>query len=487
MFARFLRILDYGILKFIRNQGGIMSGKKKMAAINPFALIFAVIVIAGLLVFIVQPGLLENGVYTPLEKNTFNFNNLFNIFRAIPYGLKDSANIMILIIIVGGALEIYKKSGAIDTGINSLISSFGKNSQMLMLAVLIIVFSAIGGFLGWIEVLIPFAPLMIAVVLALGFDAMTAVAVLIVSPMAGFLAGPTNLYTVGVANTIIIGMGNVPADYDVFTGLEFRLVVWSITTLIAVLYITRYARISSKNAERSLVKDIDVSDLKIEIKTNEKLTLRQSIVLFLILTAMIMTVIGMRIGFNGVKWSIDDISAVFFLSAILAGFVAKISVSDIANTFIKGASGAIGGALVVGFARGVFWVMNAGKINATIIYHLTNLLRGTSTAVTAVGIIFIVSLINGLIPSGSGKGALLMPILMPIAIELGLPIQTTVLAYQFGDGITNMFWFSYGTLLIFLSYGKVPVQKWYKFIIPLLGIFFIEGIIATLIAVNIGF
>ncbi|WP_213996977.1 AbgT family transporter, partial [Tepidanaerobacter syntrophicus] len=131
--------------------------------------------------------------------------------------------------------------------------------------------------------------------------------------------------------------------------------------------------------------------------------------------------------------------------------------------------------------------LNAANVNATIIYSAIKLLEGTSPFVAAIGIVIIVTFINGLIPSGSGKGALLIPILVPIGLSLGLTHQTTVLAYQFGDGITNMFWFSYGTLLIFLSYGKVPLDKWYKFFIPLMGIFYVIAFVFIVIALKIGY
>ena len=173
-----------------------MKKSKKPLSINPFVIIFYVVIVCGLLTFLITPGILEDGVYTPLPRNEFNFNNLFNIFRAIPYGIKDSANLVILILVVGGALEIYNRTGAIDAGISALVTKFGKGSNTMLLVLLIVVFSAIGGFLGWIETLIPFIPLVISFLLALGYDSMTAVAVCIVSTMGGFVAGPTNLYTV---------------------------------------------------------------------------------------------------------------------------------------------------------------------------------------------------------------------------------------------------------------------------------------------------
>ena len=132
-------------------------------------------------------------------------------------------------------------------------------------------------------------------------------------------------------------------------------------------------------------------------------------------------------------------------------------------------------------------VSNAENRLDTIVYNATNLLKGLPPLAAAIGMVILISFINGLIPSGSGKGALLSPIIIPIAMELGLTSQTSVLAYQFGDGITNMFWFSYGTLMIFLNYAKVPVNKWYKFFVPLMVIYFLLSFVTLGIAIAIGF
>lgn len=460
--------------------------EKKGFSVNPFVLIFCVVFVMGLLTFVITPGTLTDGVYTALPRNEFNFNNFFNIFRAVPYGLKDSANIMILILIMGGALGVYKQTGAIDNGIATMVHRFGKSFHSVVLVTFITVFSVLGGFMGWIEVLIPFVPLVVAVVLALGYDSLTAVAICIVGPMAGFMAGPTNLLTVSVCNQVAIDLGFVPADYDVLTGLNFRLVLWVVVTLVGILYIMTYANRVHKDPSKSLVAGMDVSDIRLDTSNvaDAKLTGRQVIVLLTILAAIVMTIIGMRVGFNGVVWALDDVSAIFLCSALVSGLVGKMAPGELANAFVEGAKGSISGALVVGFARGVYWVMNAANINATVIHTLTELLRGTSPLVAAIGIILIVSLINGLIPSGSAKGALLAPILVPIGLELGLSVQTTVLAFQFGDGITNMFWFSYGTLLIFLGYGKVSIQKWWKFFVPLMIIFFLIGFVSVGISIS---
>lgn len=461
--------------------------EKKGININPFVLLFGVVFVAWIFTFIITPGTLEDGVYTELPKNALSFNTVFNLFRAIPMGIKDTANLVILVLTIGGALEIYKGTGGIEAGITTLVHKFGQNSRGVLLVMLTLVFSVIGGFLGWIEVLIPFAPLVVAVVLALGYDSIVAVAVLIIGLMGGFMTGPTNLYTVGVCNGILQNMGLLAADSDVFVGLGYRAVVWSVTTIISITYIMMYAQRVTKDPSKSYVQGIDVSDLVLDTSKEVKLTGKHILVLLSILAAMIMTVIGMQYGYGGVKWGIDDVSAVFLASAIFSGIVGGLHPSDIASAFVRGAGSAIGGALIIGFARAVYWIMNTASVNATIIYHATQLLKGLPPLAAAIGIVILVSLINGLIPSGSGKGALLSPIIIPIALELGLTTQTTVLAYQFGDGITNMFWFSYGTLMIFLSYGKVPISKWYKFFVPLMCVYFAISVVALGAAIAIGF
>ena len=461
-----------------------MKNKKN---INPFVLIFCVVVIAWLFTFIITPGTLEEGVYTPLPRNTFSFNNIFNLFRAIPMGLKDTSNLVILILVIGAALEIYRRTGAIDSGIHVMVQKFGQTSATLLLVVMILVFSAMGGFLGWIEVLIPFCPLVVAVVLALGYDSIVAVSVVIIGSMAGFMAGPTNLYTVGVCNGILQKMGILEEGTSVFVGLPFRLILWIILTTISIAYILFYAERVKKDPSLSLMKEVDVSDLILEHDDNVTFTGRHILVLLSILVAMVMTIFGMQKGYDGVKWTIDDVSAIFLASALFSGFVGKMKPSEIADAFLAGAKGAIGGAMIVGFARAVYWIMNTAGINATIVYNATQVPKGMNPIGAAIGIVLLVSLLNGLIPSGSGKGALLSPIIIPIAMELGLTSQTSVLAYQFGDGITNMFWFSYGTLMIFLGYGKVSIQKWWKFFVPLMLIFFVLAAGALIVAIQTGF
>jgi uncharacterized ion transporter superfamily protein YfcC len=147
----------------------------------------------------------------------------------------------------------------------------------------------------------------------------------------------------------------------------------------------------------------------------------------------------------------------------------------------------MGGAMIVGVARGVQWILEQGGIIDPIIHSLASLLQNLPPIGSAIAILVVVTFLDGLVPSGSAKAVALMPIIIPLAGLIGITRQTATLAYQFGDGLANMIWFSYGTLLIFLSFGKVPLARWYKFLWPIWGLIYILSIIFLIIAVVTGY
>jgi uncharacterized ion transporter superfamily protein YfcC len=187
-----------------------VKANKKTLSFNPYVLLFSLIVICAVASYFVEPGAYERivangrsvvvpGTYHSVERPAAS---LFDIFRAVPNGLINSANIVFLVLIVGGAIEIYNKTGAIPTGISRLVSLAGQKGGTLVLVILFAIFAVLGGFLGWIEASIPFVPLVIPIILALGYDAVTAVGVVILGSMIGFAIGPTNMYTIGIAHQI---------------------------------------------------------------------------------------------------------------------------------------------------------------------------------------------------------------------------------------------------------------------------------------------
>ncbi len=455
----------------------------KKIKLNAFVLLFFVIVLCIIASYIVTPGVFERQVIngrTIVVANSYHnipreILSPLAIFKAIPYGIMGASNMVVLILLVGGSIEIYNKSGTINVGINKLVNTVGTKGGPLVITLLFIVFAILGGFLGWIEVCIPFAPLVIPILLALGYDTIVAVSVLVLGLMVGFMVGPTNIYTVGIAHQI--------SQLPIFSGLALRLIIYFIYIPITLIYILMYANKIRKNPEKSYMKDIDTSDLNVNISKNEKFTTAHKISLILLGLTFVISVFGML----KLKWNIIDMTAVFILSGIIAGLINKMSASDIADSFLVGCKGAFNGAMIVGVARGVQWALEQGKIIDPIIYGMSKMLSGLPSVATAIAVFLVVSLLNGLVPSGSGKAMALMPILMPLSELIGLTRQTMILAYQFGDGLSNIIWFTYGGLLLFLSYGKIPLSKWYKFVMPLIIILAILSAIFLTIAVKIGY
>ena len=460
--------------------------EKKSRNINPYALLFAVIIIAGLLSFFVSPGAYERVVvngrtvidptsYHAVSRSPVDF---LDFFRAVPYGLIGSGSIVFLILIVGGVVEVLTQSGALGMGISMLVKATGKKKDSnALIWIFMIFFSILGGFLGWIEAAIPFVPIVIPIIISLGYDAMTAAAVVILGLFVSFAIGPTNMYTVGVSHEI--------AELKLFSGMGFRTVVFVIFVAVAMIYTVRYANKVKKNPELSLTKDVDISDLKMDFEelNKQEMTFAQKLSLITLAITFIFIVFGMmKLG-----WNINDMTAAFLAYGILLGIINKMGVDTIVNHMIQGMKNSINGALIVGIARGVQWILDAGGAVDPIIHTLSNAIQGWPPVASAIGIFIIVSLLNGLVPSGSGKAMALMPLVIPLADLVGLTRQTAILAYQFGDGITNMTWFTYGTLLMLLSWSRVPLKKWYKFLMPLIVILTVIALISLAVAVKISY
>ncbi|NLJ58742.1 MAG: TIGR00366 family protein, partial [Tissierellia bacterium] len=166
---------------------------------------------------------------------------------------------------------------------------------------------------------------------------------------------------------------------------------------------------------------------------------------------------------------------------------AGMELDDIAKHFIAGAKDMATGALVVGLARGILVVMEGSLIIDTMIYGLANAISALPKAVSAIGMLLVQSFLNLIIPSGSGLAATTMPIMAPLSDVIGVTRQTAVLAYQFGDGITNSIVPTSGVLLANLSIAKIKYEEWVKFVGPLMVLWTLMGCVFMVIAVLINY
>jgi len=270
-----------------------------------------------------------------------------------------------------------------------------------------------------------------------------------------------------------------------FSGIGLRLVIWVVTFIMAVAYINAYANKVKKNPEKSIVYELEQAekDTIIDLSNVMQLTQKHKFVLAVFGIGMIFMMFGVfKFG-----WFITEIAAIFLAIGIVAGLVGGLNGNDISKYFIQGAKDMTMGALVVGLARGILVIMQDGLVIDSIVNGLASVIVTLPKAVSAIGMLLVQTCLNLIIPSGSGLAATTMPIMSPLSDVVGITRQTAVLAFQFGDGITNSIIPTSGVLLANLSISKIKYEEWFKFVWPIMVIWTIIGCIFMVIATLINY
>lgn len=395
---------------------------------------------------------------------------VFELFQAVPQGLTEAGMIAFTILIIGGTWQVLNYTGAISMGIGKMVTKIG-DREKIIIPIMMVIFACIAAFIGAMELAIVYIPIMIALCLALRLDVLTAVAMSLVSVGAGFAASLTNPFTVGLGQQI--------AGLPLYSGIGYRLIVLSVFVIVGILYVLRYAGKVRRDPKNSLVYEENLEFIKAQDKAGfiEEKKEHKFIGLILILAFAVIVFGVLKLG-----WFMYEIGAIFFIVAIVSGLIARMSLNEISDNFVEGTKTVILAALVVGFARGILIIIESGGIIDTIIMGLVAMIGGLPEGLSVVGIFIAQSLFNFLVPSGSGQVLITMPILSPLSEIVGITKQSTVLATQLGDGISNILYPVSGVLMASLAYAKIPYITWVKFIMPLMLIWTGLGCIFLFIA-----
>ncbi len=452
---------------------------------HTYVLIFMVILIAAVATYIIPAGVYEkvkdpNTGRTVVDPDSFHYVDPnpvkpFDIIQAIPKGMKDAATIIFFIFIVGGAFGMIQGTGAIEAGIGKAVKSLEGKEKILIPATMFI-FSLGGATFGMAEETLVFIPMGVALARALGFDAITGTAMIALGAAAGFTGGWMNPFTVGVAQGI--------AQLPLFSGIGLRLVGWVVFLGIAIWYVVSYSLKVKADPTKSVIYDLEQKNQEVmKLEEIPELTSKHKLVFGVIAIGFAFIVYGVfKLG-----WYITEISSMFLLMGIVSGLVGGSGVNKTAMDFIDGAKSLTFGALVVGLARGILIVMKDGLIIDTIIHGLASMISALPTTVSAVGMYAVQVVINFFIPSGSGQAATTMPIMAPLADLVGITRQTAVLAYQYGDGFTNSIIPTSAVLMGYLSIANIPYERWFKWIVPLMGLWLLSGCVFLIISVLINY
>lgn len=437
---------------------------------HTFTIVFALIVFAAVLTWFIPAGefLRENVDGREVVVNgSFHYVDrapqTWQIFSALFNGFVDKADIIIFILMVGGAFWILNNSHAIDVGVMSFLRRIRRLSRFkliqklgvenIIITLVMIMFSFFGAIFGMSEETIAFVVVFIPLAIQMGYDSIVGVCMCYVAAHVGFAGAMLNPFTIGIAQGI--------ADLPLFSGLEYRVFCWVVLTVVGIAFVLWYAHRVKVKPERSPVHKLDdYWRQRVESTQQSSLTIRQGIILVILL----LTIVALVVGVLEFGWYIAEISALFLTMGIVSGIVDKQGADDIAKLFLAGCKDILSAALVVGLASGIIFILKDGHIIDTILYGLTRSLSQLGE-VASLGVMYVFqTLLNIVMPSGSAKAALTMPIMAQFADLMDISRQTTVLAFQFGDGFTNMLTPTSGVLIGVLGIARIPYGTWLKWV-----------------------
>ena len=377
----------------------------------------------------------------------------WQVFSALYHGFVKQAGIIVFILVVGGAFWLLNATGAVDAGIRRFIARVGRWDK-LVLILLTVLFSLAGAVFGMSEETIPFIGIVVPLAVSMGYDAIMGMLVVYVASNVGFSSAFLNPFTVGIAQ----GM----ADLPLFSGMGYRIFCWAFLTTLMCIFVLLYARRSRRTPSPVLEETAEVSDLSENGAKAQsgRLTAQQQ----WILVVLALTVVGLIVGVTLWDWYLPEITGLFLGMGLLCGLIAGFSANRIAEELIAGAKDILSAALVVGFASGIIVILQDGKIVDSLLHSMQEGLDGTSPVASLSAMYGIQALINFIIPSATAKAAITIPIMAPFSDMVGVSRQAMVLAFQFGDGFTNMITPTSGVLIAALAMARIPYTQWVRWI-----------------------
>lgn len=413
----------------------------------------------------VIPGSYQEIASTPI--------GILDMFKAIPLGFKAAVEIVFIVLAGGIMFGIMEASKAVENAIGTLVRKLGLKRKYLIVVIMTFVFGSLGVAVG-LENNIAMVPIAAVLSLALGGDLILGAGIAVGAMTIGFGLSPINPYTVGTGHKI--------AELPMFSGAALRTVLCVIALSIMAAYNVRYFKRITESPNRSLGKGLDDSGLKLSKSIADYSMSRQN---WAVVLTFILGLVVIIYGVFNLNWHINELSAIFLIIAVVSGLIARMSANKISETVLKAISIAAPGAFMVGYATSIKVLMEMGNISDTISFQLSELLQGLPLYASAISMSVSQCVINFFIPSGSGQALATLPVMIPLGELLGLTRQTTILAFQIGDGVTNLVNPTLGGLIAMLSMCRVPLDRWLRFILPFAIIILIISWITLMIAIAI--
>jgi uncharacterized ion transporter superfamily protein YfcC len=443
---------------------------RRAAFPHPLTLLTACILAAALASYVLPAGQYERrddpvtgravvvaGTYHHVERTPVG---PFQALVAIPKGLAAAGSVVFLVFLVGGAFTVVDQTGALRQAVTWLVGRL-QNRETLVIPIVSLTFATFGALENMAEEIIALVPVLLLVTRRLGFDALTAVAISIGAAAVGAAFSPINPFQVQIAQKL--------AGIPLLSGSAFRMCVLAVA-------LGGWIGGTWRHAVRTRIVPEESADQEI---TDAALDTRGTIVLALVLATFVVFVYGiMQLG-----WDFDQMSALFFAMGVLAGLVGGLGFAGTAEAFVTGFTSMAYAAMLIGFARAIFVVLDEGHIIDTIVSALVTPLQSLPVVLSALGMLIVQVAVHGPVPSVSGQAVLTMPVLIPMADLIGLSRQVVVLAFQYGAGLTELLTPTNGALMAVTAAAGVKFGDWLRFAVPLFTMLLALSAVAIVAAI----
>lgn len=459
----------------------IIKEKKKFKVPHSYVIITCILILVSILTYIIPAGEFsrEKNEDGKVVINTEEFSyieqsgvSVFEIPMIVVKSMSKQSSIIFALLIIGGAFEVVLVSGMFQAYLTKMTKRFASKGIWL-----IPIITLIFGFLGVTQAankFIAFAPVGVLLSLALGYDAIAGVAMVLVGSGVGFSTGILQP-TTAIAQEI--------AGLPAYSGIGLRIVSFILFYLVSTAFIMNYCKTIKKDPTKSHVYGLELSQNNMADNAYVEVERKHLPIMLTVIVSFGIIIYG------SVKyeWGMDHMAVVFIWMALIVGLLNKNAPSDIAKTFIKGAKGMLAASLVIGLGAAVAMILDQGKILDTVVNETSGWLMLLPTILRAPGMMVVQMIINVFVTSGSGQAAITMPIMVPLADISGISRQTAVLAFKFGDGFCNYILPHATAVMGYLGVVGVPFDRWFKFIWKLFVIWVILGAAILMFATTINY
>lgn len=438
-----------------------------------YTIIFLLMVVFAVLTWVVPSGAFDRqevdgrevtvaGTYQEVDKVSVDpetgeevdlRQGVFDVLQAPTQGIQGAVEVVAFILIVGGSFQIITKTGAITGGMSRVVKKF-KDKDILIIPIMMTLFALGGSTFGMAEETLPFFAVLMPIVMAMGFDSMTAFMMVFVGARIGYIASTVNPFSVLISQGIIGIQGNPQ--------LWLRVIALVVLTVVAIAWVVMYARKVKRNPESSVTYQDDIEKRKEfaadESALDSEFGGRQKAILLLFVAGMALIIWGLVTQ----GWYMNEISGIFLAMGLISGLIAGMSEKEIATEFVNGLADFAFSAIVVGLARGILVIAEGGLIIDTVLNALASALAGIPPVLFTTILYIVDNLLSILVPSSSGISALTMPIFGPLTELMGLNPEAAVTALTMGGTAMTLLCPTSAILVAGLGVCKISLGQWWK-------------------------